>query len=374
MFRFLLQTNCGRCDVFGLFRSMSILLLAVTALGLSGRHVYAQAETTGFVTTYPVTGAPLNIVVEKPGQVWFTLPQENAIGTVVVQGADEYTFTRYEVPTANAEPYSLVYRDGVIWFTEHAGNKIGRFDIAQLEFREFAIPTAASGPTGIDIAPDGRIWFLESAARKLAVFDPVTEEFIEYFVPFYIVESRLESIRIDTAKGPWFTMPDANRLAFYDIARDRFDAWNTVSFTGAFTLPTGLTVDSRGTPWLTAKGSDVVGRYTPETLASFRWIGTPTSNSEPANLVFDDLGPNWSLFFTESGAGKVARFLIRPSDTALMGVSEVSINAANSAPWGIDVDDDHAAWIADPGADLIAVWRSPYEDGPYLYLPTLRGQ
>ncbi len=169
-------------------------------------------------------------------------------------------------------------------------------------------------------------------------------------------------------------MPDANRLVFYDIARDRFDAANTVSPTGSFTLPTGLAIDSKGTPWLTARGSDAIGRYTPETLAFFRWFGTPTLDADPANLIFDDLGSIWSLFFTEPGGGKVARFLIRSSDTALMGVSEVSINAANSAPWGLDVDDDHAVWIADPGAGLIAVWRSPYEDGPYLYLPTLRGQ
>ncbi len=195
MFGFLSQPNYDRGDAVRFFRSISILFLTLMAFGLSGRQAYAQAETTDFVTTYPVTGAPLNIVVETPEQVWFTLPQENAIGTVVVHDAGEYTFTHYEVPTASAEPYNLVYRDGVIWFTERAGNKIGRFDIALLEFREFAIPTAASGPTGIDIAPDGRIWFLESAASKLAVFDPTTEEFIEHFVPFYIVDSRLENIQ-----------------------------------------------------------------------------------------------------------------------------------------------------------------------------------
>lgn len=351
-----------------LFRSMLVLLAATSFLFVSALQVFAEAETTGFITTYPVEGSPFNIVVEKTDHAWFTLPEGNAIGTMVVKGVDEYTFTLFEVPTSNAEPYDLAYRDGVIWFTQRAGNKIGKFDVVQLDFHEYEIPTPNSGPTGIDIAPNGRIWFLESAAKKLAVFDPATEGFIEYPIPAYISESRMETISVASSQRVWFTLPDVNRLVAYDVAREQFDASNTVSPTGAFTLPIGLAMDSKGSPWITAMGSNVIGRYTPETLSFFRWIPVPTQDSAPANLVFDDLGSTWSLFFTEAASGKVGRFRIRASDTKLIGISEHGINATGSAPWGIDVDSDGNVWVADPGANLVAVWRPPYEKLTYLPL------
>ena len=59
---------------------------------------------------------------------------------------------------------------------------------------------------------------------------------------------------------------------------------------------------------------------------------------------------------------------MRASDTRKGLVTEYSIGDANSSPWGIDVDAGHKAWIADSGANLIAVWRAPYTDNSYLPL------
>jgi virginiamycin B lyase len=73
--------------------------------------------------------------------------------------------------------FSLVAVDhkGMIWFTEHLTNKIGRFSPATHAFQEFPTPSANSMPTpdghphdGLRVDSQNRIWFDEEFKNKLA--------------------------------------------------------------------------------------------------------------------------------------------------------------------------------------------------------------
>src|SRR5205085_1206501 len=57
--------------------------------------------------------------------------------------------------------------DGNLWFTEAAGNQIGRLSLPTHTVTEFAVPTASSSPIGISSGPNGTLWFAESAGNKL---------------------------------------------------------------------------------------------------------------------------------------------------------------------------------------------------------------
>ena len=74
----------------------------------------------------------------------------------------------------NREPMDLVYAANTVWFTERAGNRIGRIDVTTGDAARICDLPPNSGPTGIDVAPDGTVWFTEETGMKLAQFDPVS--------------------------------------------------------------------------------------------------------------------------------------------------------------------------------------------------------
>jgi virginiamycin B lyase len=58
--------------------------------------------------------------------IWFTGFSSNQIGRITLDG----TIERFPVPTSKSMTYHIAPGpDGALWFTEQAGNKIGRFDI-----------------------------------------------------------------------------------------------------------------------------------------------------------------------------------------------------------------------------------------------------
>jgi virginiamycin B lyase len=61
--------------------------------------------------------------------------------------------------------------DGNLWFTEDAGNNIGRITTTG-EITEFPIPTPQSGPHGIAVGPDGNLWFTEQTGNKIGRINP----------------------------------------------------------------------------------------------------------------------------------------------------------------------------------------------------------
>ena len=73
--------------------------------------------------------------------MWVTELVGNAIARVTPAGA----ITEYPIPTYNSRPIAIVpgpAGEGAMWFSEEAGNRVGRIDLACLARAE-----AASGPT-----------------------------------------------------------------------------------------------------------------------------------------------------------------------------------------------------------------------------------
>ena len=91
------------------------------------------------------------------------LPAAAATGTV----------RQTPIPTTNSQPVQIVSGpDGALWFTEVAGNQIGRITTDGTITNEYPVPTVASGLDDIAIGPDGNPWFAESAVDKIGSIDP----------------------------------------------------------------------------------------------------------------------------------------------------------------------------------------------------------
>ncbi|HRQ39248.1 MAG TPA: hypothetical protein PLD25_15175 [Chloroflexota bacterium] len=315
----------------------------------------------GFINEYPVpSGHPFNIVVETagpPASVWYTLPDVNAIGHLVVTSTVDYTFTTWTVPTANSEPYDLVY-DGndTIWFTENAGNKIGRLTLSTGNMVEYTVPTANSAPTGIDLSPDGRVWFLERAGNKLAVFNPNTTQFQEF--PYELTAGQLEDMAVLDNNHIWLTAPGQNRVSEYRVDVNDFVNIPVISGPGGTLFPPGDIVVGNGRTWISAPSQDWVGVYAPGTLSFWEWVNTWSTGGQPTGLAFSSPDGLSHIWYVETSGNRVGKFVTNAQGQRSYYWA-ATLPTTDSQPRNIAVAPNQHAWITQRGAGQIAEWRPP---------------
>lgn len=167
----------------------------------------------------------------------------------------------YPLPSPNSMPAGITAGpDGALWFTEFAGNKIGRITTTGA-IAEYTIPTMRGQPFGITAGPDGALWFAEDSAGigRITTGGVITE---------------------------------------YPIS--------TVYGGGAY----GIAAGSDGALWFTlgcSFGACKIGRITTAGVISEYPI--PTANGGPNGIT---AGPDGALWFTEGNAGKIGQVVLIP--------------------------------------------------------------
>ena len=141
--------------------------------------------------------SPVGTVLDRQGNLWIT---DHGTSIFFVLDASTGSLTKYStsVPSSRvfggAVPQNAVSwpywmqrdSDGNIWFNQHAGNKIARFDIKSQTLTEYWIPTQNNklencpegAPTcGIanaiqfSVGPQNEVWFSEWSENKIARVD-----------------------------------------------------------------------------------------------------------------------------------------------------------------------------------------------------------
>ncbi len=184
-----------------------------------------QGNITGEFTTPPTPTPPapsnpsLNVVGNSAGAItagpgaslWFTDAAGNRIGRITPGANNAQTqasVQMFTIPTPNAQPNDLTAGpDGNLWFTESGANKIGRITPAGV-ISQFPIPTANAVPAGIAAGPDGNLWFTEYNASAIGRITPAGV-ISQYTLPTPVAQP------LNIAAGPdgamWFTEPGANK-------------------------------------------------------------------------------------------------------------------------------------------------------------------
>jgi len=126
----------------------------------------AQAVTRYREFPIPTPGSyPYVIAAGPDGNLWFTEYAGNKLGRISTAGV----ITEFPLPTFGAYPFGIAAGpDGNLWFTEYNANKIGRITTAGV-IRE-SPRKARIAPRGITAGPDGNIWFAEGGANAIAEF------------------------------------------------------------------------------------------------------------------------------------------------------------------------------------------------------------
>lgn len=340
--------------------------LVVSALGAFHWAISAQGATEP-VVGYPVPGNPHYVAVESPGRVWFTLPDHDVVGRLVVTSTTDYEVMTYT--TLLADPYDLAIGGGKVWFTALTGNAIGCLDPATGVISEFPLPTQNSQPSGIDVIDRNptHVWFAQrggDALGQLVVTSTVDYQFHEYPLPSsFGADAALEDVYIQNADSIWFTAPGLGSIgrfkpSYWSFRPDDAFALRTPQ---EASKPWSIDVDGEGYPWFTDMQGDRLGKFFPQTLDDFNWYQLPASGVGIYDLVI----ARGYMWFTERDSGKVGRL---DPDTGQF--QEFSL--PHSRPLGLDADSSGGVWIADGAQRRILTWRAPYFR--VVYLPLLAKQ
>ena len=276
--------------------------------------------------------------------------------------------------------------DGNLWFTEFAGNKIGRITTRRV-VTEFPIPTAGSRPSasrrgrtatsgsprsaatgsggsrrpGRHRVPDPAVpTAARSASRRARTATSGSPRAAPTGRADHDAPAPSPSSPLPTAgaypygitAGPdgnlWFTESSGNRS---DGSRRRGTSPSSRSRRPA--APVGITSGPDGNLWFTEYAGNKIGRIT--TPAS-----SPSSRSRrPAADPFGiTAGPDGNLWFTEISATRSAR--ITPAGV----VTEFPIPTAR-APRGITAGPDGNLWFAEFSGDKIGANRDRWERDVY---------
>ena len=128
--------------------------------------------------------------------MWATLQGANQLLSIAADGK----MSTFDIPTRGSSPADIaVSSDGVVWFLEFRGNKVGRFSGGR--FEEFPVADQSAGLTGLAVATDGSVWF--GMLRKGSLGRLRDGKIREFKLPRE--GARPYSVAIDSKGNVWYT-------------------------------------------------------------------------------------------------------------------------------------------------------------------------
>ncbi len=149
-------------------------------------------------------------VVGQNGDQWFTsFRPDGPIARISKEGVLK-TFS----PPTKGKPQRLdLDPDGVVWFSERQGNKIGRFDPKTEAFKEFALPGPEASPYAIGVARDRSVWYSSHEQDTMNRLDPATGEVTEF--PYPHAEISMREFFVDSKGRMWYASSANNKVGYF---------------------------------------------------------------------------------------------------------------------------------------------------------------
>jgi virginiamycin B lyase len=337
----------------------AVFLLSIVVPGF----VFAGGQTPP-IAAYNVPGNPRYIAAESPSRIWFTIPDQNLIGRLVVTSTVDYNVVTY--PTTISEPHDIVFAGGFVWYSGRSDSAIGRMNPVNGNTATFPISNPNSQLAGISVLAGSptRVWIADEGAGalvQLVITDTLNYQVIEYPLPVsqFGADPQLSDVHAVGADNIWFAAPGSGSIGYF---RPSVYLWGpdrafTRRSTGAGSAPVAIHVDRQGNPWFVEQAGNRVGKFFPQTLSDFDWYQIPL----PSSGLYDIVTGSGYVWFTESAAARVGR--IDP-----VSRRRLTFALPGSQPGGLGIDADGVVWIADSSGSRIFGWRAPYFYRTYLPL------
>jgi virginiamycin B lyase len=139
-----------------------------------------------------------SLVVDKDrNTIWITVLAFQQKGQIFRYDLATNKFDSFDLPPdLNSPVGTMVDSNGNLWVTDHATNIFFKLDPTTKEITKFTTsmaspriyggttpPNAYTLPYWFQKSSDGQIWFNEHTGNKIARFDPVKQTLIEYWIP-----------------------------------------------------------------------------------------------------------------------------------------------------------------------------------------------
>src|SRR5580704_18229654 len=244
---------------------------------------------------------------ESDGSVW--LPHSWTADQIASLNPETGEVQEFDVPRGSRKALHvhsvLEAPDGIVWFSEDAACKLGKFDPKTQKFTDYQPPycrpkdddaltqrgmhsIGLGSMNSIRLDRFGYIW---AGGSILLRFDPKTEEFMEFpeaRTPYGIEldqqgnvwfaefpqEGKIGKMDTKTLKVTKWTPPTTDRLAEQNKDRpaENYVTGNTYPKTAG---PRRITVDSQGVVWFGEWWGKQIGRFDPKT-ETFKEFRCPT--------------------------------------------------------------------------------------------------
>jgi uncharacterized protein (TIGR03437 family) len=258
-----------------------------------------------YAASATVVSNPSGIAAGPDGNLWYTEMAGNAIGRIT-PGSSTTGCSATDPPTeystglsANSQPYQIVAGpDGNLWFTEQTGNRIGSITIAGA-ITEYATLTPKSTPYGIAVGMDGNLWFTEWVGGRIGRIT-TAGVITEYSAGLSAGTIGLTGIAAGPDGNLWFAEGTGNRIG--SITTDGIITEYSAGLS-AGSFPNGIVAGADGALWFTEQTGARIGRITTDGAITEYSSGL-TKNSSPVGIA---LGPDSAIWFTEGRGGRIGR-------------------------------------------------------------------
>jgi streptogramin lyase len=270
-----------------------------TIQGVLGQYALSDGNLIANFNEPAGYSSPLFVAVDGDGNVWFTQPNNDAIGEFDLR---DKSWNQWHLKKGSS-PFDLAFdTHGNLWFTEFNDNEIGFFNPVTQAVVENPIPTPNSNPYGITVDSRGTVWFAENATGvdQIGSFTPtlsgtvkITEHAVSNLRPHLITTDRVGNV--------WYSGGFGGNIGEFNPRSGNSKNFNVFNGTCtpsacAGTHISGISPDSKGNIWFTDSLSQRVGYLIPPTGQVVTRTIT-ASNAHPFDgLIIDSSDRVW---FTE---------------------------------------------------------------------------
>jgi streptogramin lyase len=185
---------------------------------------YDPSTGTTYSSTTPSSNAGLQGITVSPfdGSVWFAEAYTGRIGHLIPCSSSSCPITEFSPPagmTLQGLIQVVVDKNGVVWFTVHDGNEFGSFNPSTGEWQLFPIGYCPDSyvdgcetglPNAIDTDASGEVWFSEHIGGRIARYDPASGNLVEYMMP-----TSSAICTKDCTPYSWWMWPGENGLVWF---------------------------------------------------------------------------------------------------------------------------------------------------------------
>ncbi|HVZ60317.1 MAG TPA: carboxypeptidase regulatory-like domain-containing protein [Terriglobales bacterium] len=153
---------------------------------------------------------PYDVQPDKDGNMWITLNAQDKIAKVDWK---TLKIQMWDVPKKSYPRRLAIDSEGIVWVGLYDKGAILRFDPKTELSREYPLPGPSPTPYAVGLDSKGNIWYSSFDQDTVGRLDPKTGKITEY--PFPHSENTIRELFLDADGRIWYGSPSNNKVGYF---------------------------------------------------------------------------------------------------------------------------------------------------------------